>query len=372
MSETMANKSGAPLPPPFVPSSNPSGRGPGAPNTSTSAKPQLRRRTKTGCLTCRKRRIKCGEERPECKNCRKSKRHCEGYNPPLVFRTGAPHVLSTQPIQFHSSGLPGTRQYVHMPPDAFAVSQQPNYRGIPGTPGIPVDAQGHVYTYPPGPPYDHQAHPFPYHEQYPPHLPAPGSYDTSSVGYLHSTQPEVQLQTPQSAPPQVSTSSQFPFPPAPNMPQGHAGDPLHYHQGPSLEGSYPQTPQGYMAGDVHFPISTGQQDFRHASATALPTPPAASQPGPTDWANDIQTVPPEFGQTSGFWDPSTPAFSSQQVPRGLQTLPTEPAQFDASQEAVFRQYYELAGKLWRFFSDVPCHAPLPCFASRCFLLWYEY
>ena len=36
-----------------------------------------RKRTKTGCLTCRKRRIKCGEERPMCKNCIKSKRHCE-------------------------------------------------------------------------------------------------------------------------------------------------------------------------------------------------------------------------------------------------------------------------------------------------------
>ncbi|KAF2235676.1 hypothetical protein EV356DRAFT_416118, partial [Viridothelium virens] len=45
-----------------------------------------RRRTKTGCLTCRKRRIKCGEERPICNNCIKSKRHCEGYNPRVVFK----------------------------------------------------------------------------------------------------------------------------------------------------------------------------------------------------------------------------------------------------------------------------------------------
>lgn len=45
-----------------------------------------RKRTKTGCLTCRKRRIKCGEERPICKNCVKSKRHCEGYNQRVVFK----------------------------------------------------------------------------------------------------------------------------------------------------------------------------------------------------------------------------------------------------------------------------------------------
>ncbi|KAI9779241.1 MAG: hypothetical protein M1839_007493 [Geoglossum umbratile] len=45
-----------------------------------------RKRTKTGCLTCRKRRIKCGEERPRCSNCVKSKRNCEGYNQRVIFK----------------------------------------------------------------------------------------------------------------------------------------------------------------------------------------------------------------------------------------------------------------------------------------------
>ena len=48
-----------------------------------------RKRTKTGCLTCRKRRIKCGEERPICKNCFKSKRQCEGYSQRVVFKQSA-------------------------------------------------------------------------------------------------------------------------------------------------------------------------------------------------------------------------------------------------------------------------------------------
>ncbi|KAF2864469.1 hypothetical protein K470DRAFT_208460 [Piedraia hortae CBS 480.64] len=47
---------------------------------------QPRKRTKTGCLTCRKRRIKCDETRPICRNCIKSKRHCDGYNQPITFR----------------------------------------------------------------------------------------------------------------------------------------------------------------------------------------------------------------------------------------------------------------------------------------------
>ncbi|KAH6663867.1 hypothetical protein B0J14DRAFT_494267 [Halenospora varia] len=44
-------------------------------------KKEIKRRTKTGCLTCRKRRIKCDEAHPACRNCQKSKRECLGYDP---------------------------------------------------------------------------------------------------------------------------------------------------------------------------------------------------------------------------------------------------------------------------------------------------
>ncbi len=37
-------------------------------------------------VACRKRRIKCGEERPICNNCVKSKRSCEGYNQRVIFK----------------------------------------------------------------------------------------------------------------------------------------------------------------------------------------------------------------------------------------------------------------------------------------------
>lgn len=75
-------------------------------------KPAVKKRTKTGCLSesarlssrqasrrlrctgvtnahtqaCRKRRIKCDENKPRCKNCIKSKRECEGYNQRVVFK----------------------------------------------------------------------------------------------------------------------------------------------------------------------------------------------------------------------------------------------------------------------------------------------
>ncbi|KAI5948671.1 hypothetical protein KGF57_005282 [Candida theae] len=39
----------------------------------------IKRRTRTGCLTCRKRRIKCDERKPSCYNCERSKKVCLGY-----------------------------------------------------------------------------------------------------------------------------------------------------------------------------------------------------------------------------------------------------------------------------------------------------
>lgn len=45
---------------------------------------------KTGCLTCRTRRVKCGEEKPECLRCTKLGRKCDWYDPdrPEMSSTG--------------------------------------------------------------------------------------------------------------------------------------------------------------------------------------------------------------------------------------------------------------------------------------------
>lgn len=44
----------------------------------------IKRRTRTGCLTCRKRRIKCDERKPHCYNCERSKKLCLGYEVVLL------------------------------------------------------------------------------------------------------------------------------------------------------------------------------------------------------------------------------------------------------------------------------------------------
>ena len=93
-------------------------------NPGSAPNPKMRKRTKTGCLTCRKRRIKCGEERPTCANCIKSKRQCEGYNQRVIFKPpigdwpNHPGVVST--IQYHTSMLPGTRNQPYRGPEPSA------------------------------------------------------------------------------------------------------------------------------------------------------------------------------------------------------------------------------------------------------------
>ena len=108
---------------------SPTGNVPGS-----SANPKMRKRTKTGCLTCRKRRIKCGEERPTCGNCIKSKRQCEGYNQRVVFKTpienwpNHPGHVST--IQYHTSMLPGTRNQPYRPTHPATQAQESSLTSI--------------------------------------------------------------------------------------------------------------------------------------------------------------------------------------------------------------------------------------------------
>ncbi|UPX20907.1 uncharacterized protein EKO05_0011119 [Ascochyta rabiei] len=96
--------------------------------SSLATTTKMRKRTKTGCLTCRKRRIKCGEERPTCANCIKSKRQCEGYNQRVVFKPpigdwpNHPGVVST--IQYHTSMLPGTRNQPYQSSQSTSQAQE--------------------------------------------------------------------------------------------------------------------------------------------------------------------------------------------------------------------------------------------------------
>ncbi|KAI1276744.1 hypothetical protein F5Y07DRAFT_128468 [Xylaria sp. FL0933] len=75
----------------------------------------VRKRTKTGCLTCRKRRIKCDEGKPTCNNCLKSKRQCEGYNQRVIFK---------DPLGAFAGAPYGPIQYPNPSPQALVREQQ--------------------------------------------------------------------------------------------------------------------------------------------------------------------------------------------------------------------------------------------------------
>src|SRR5436190_20777029 len=73
-------------------------------------------------IACRKRRIKCGEEKPRCSNCIKSKRECEGYAQRVIFRHPVGPIPHLGPIP-QVPNQPGS-------PD-FPFWQPPYFRPLP-------------------------------------------------------------------------------------------------------------------------------------------------------------------------------------------------------------------------------------------------
>ncbi|KAI4251273.1 MAG: hypothetical protein LQ352_004951 [Teloschistes flavicans] len=153
------------------------------PKSSSSAKEnrsvsvaKVRKRTKTGCLTCRRRRIKCGEERPMCNNCVKSKRNCEGYTPRVIFKdplgayrapggTARDTGIHFQPITSYNGAevqqrLLQPRSRGQMPPPVIASQPTQNASGLwtgiaqparmpmyrDGSPMRPAIFEGPLYT----------------------------------------------------------------------------------------------------------------------------------------------------------------------------------------------------------------------------------
>ncbi|EXJ80973.1 hypothetical protein A1O3_07261 [Capronia epimyces CBS 606.96] len=57
------------------------GRGVALPQTGMEASSVKHRRTRSGCFTCRTRRVKCDETRPVCDRCKKGSRECEFPQP---------------------------------------------------------------------------------------------------------------------------------------------------------------------------------------------------------------------------------------------------------------------------------------------------
>ncbi|KAF7876531.1 hypothetical protein EAF04_001620 [Stromatinia cepivora] len=74
-------------------------------------------KSKTGCLTCRIRRVKCGEEKPECLRCTKTGRICDGYDPdrPEMSIAGLARGASAESSSTASSIASPTASIIAMP-----------------------------------------------------------------------------------------------------------------------------------------------------------------------------------------------------------------------------------------------------------------
>ncbi|KAK3708904.1 hypothetical protein LTR37_011234 [Vermiconidia calcicola] len=97
-------------------------------------KKDIKRRTKTGCLTCRKRRIKCDESHPACRNCQKSKRECLGYDP-IFKQQPAPAAIQPAPSSSSSTSTKSSTSTT-IPPNLYQQFQP--YPGVAPT-FVPAD-----------------------------------------------------------------------------------------------------------------------------------------------------------------------------------------------------------------------------------------
>ncbi|KAG5967490.1 hypothetical protein E4U57_000648 [Claviceps arundinis] len=125
---------------------------------SRGSKKEIKRRTKTGCLTCRKRRIKCDETHPTCNNCKKSKRECLGYDPIFRQQPGTQPASHIQPAPITSqlavpssvpSTVPSSSAIGHSPANSYG--SQPSmlpgsYSTTPSPSALPPSSTTHTVT----------------------------------------------------------------------------------------------------------------------------------------------------------------------------------------------------------------------------------
>ncbi|KAL0472610.1 hypothetical protein QR685DRAFT_473368 [Neurospora intermedia] len=147
-------------------------------------KKEIKRRTKTGCLTCRKRRIKCDEAHPTCNNCKKSKRDCLGYDP--IFKQQQQQQQQQQSLTAQS-----TPKSQHSAPASLTSTPTVPSSSVPPS---PYQSQAQPYQQqqqqsPPPHHYHQQQHPAYQHQPHPTSYPSSHSSNTPYESPVSSTSP---------------------------------------------------------------------------------------------------------------------------------------------------------------------------------------
>ncbi|MCJ1476652.1 Maltose acetyltransferase [Lambiella insularis] len=175
-------------------------------------------RTKTGCMTCRKRKKKCDELHPECNNCLRGGFVCEGYT---VRNTWQKPTPTKQPIPLQSKtgyGTPGPHEpgshYTEVSPEYGATSRMsgppPQNQGSEHKP-ILVDEERRDISHLASPPADQRSQNWSRDPRpYPSHPPPPRYQDMDRPPAVHEIPHEVpdQINPYHSTPPHPSHSHQ--------------------------------------------------------------------------------------------------------------------------------------------------------------------
>ncbi|KND92995.1 Transcriptional regulatory protein moc3 [Tolypocladium ophioglossoides CBS 100239] len=97
---------------------------------AVSASKVTKGRSKTGCITCRKRKKKCDEAKPRCMNCEKNAVVCEGYHEKQIWKSGR------ERIEEGTSRLAGRRSTLTAAAERLkreclpSITMQPIFHGV--------------------------------------------------------------------------------------------------------------------------------------------------------------------------------------------------------------------------------------------------
>ncbi|KAH7238307.1 hypothetical protein BKA59DRAFT_241849 [Fusarium tricinctum] len=233
----------------------------------------IRKRTKTGCLTCRKRRIKCDEGRPICNNCIKSKRQCEGYNQRVIFKNP---MGTMQGGPFGSAFYPqGPAHLGHLQVKASPQGQLPTIAPKPPPFGYPGQQ----------PPYGHYVHGQ--------GVVPPNPYDLNAPAVPH---------------PYHQMNGMMPG--DPSMPYARAqSDPRQHHADPALNGQrgapYPSDsqpdPLAMKREGMQMKVTVHDYDIEYDDFE-MPEDDASMGESDDDTQDPRQVLGPVMKQFNGTWD----------------------------------------------------------------------
>ncbi|KAF5022640.1 hypothetical protein F66182_5316 [Fusarium sp. NRRL 66182] len=124
--------------------------------TIESTKPKLSRtstaKVRTGCVTCKKRHVKCDERKPHCGNCTRNNRQCEGYQTRQAKKRNAsgPALLRWNSKQVSGAASPRIElRLVHDAldfRDARSVSYFDEFIQVVQGPWIAAGFNGHLWA----------------------------------------------------------------------------------------------------------------------------------------------------------------------------------------------------------------------------------